>query len=148
MLFTFRFWGFCFTCLLVAVSVMGCGTRKVKVHGKLTYGATPVKGAEREPLVVTFSPYNGEGKPDGKPVAAEVNQEAGTYEATVPVGKLRICISRFQADLTDQFNGTFAQGQSPILKDVSEDAEINVDFSQYRSQMAGGIQNIPMPGDH
>jgi hypothetical protein len=142
----FRFGFSLLACALVVLLATGCGARKVKVHGKLTYGAAPVTGAEREPLVVTFCPFNGEGKPDGPPFYAQVNQETGAYEAMIPAGKHRICISCFQADLSDQFNGMFAPGQSPIIRDVSDEAEINVDLSQFKNQMAGSMANVPMPG--
>jgi hypothetical protein len=130
-----------FACLLAA----GCGARKVKVHGKLTEGPLPVKGAERQPIVVTFCPYNGEGKADGTPYTAEVDQENGNYEVIVPVGQHRICISRFQADLSDRFDGAFAQGQSPILRDVNDEAAIDLDLSQFARRSARGVGNVPMP---
>ena len=133
-------------CALVCLLATGCGPKKVKVHGKLTYGAKTLKGAEREPIVVTFCPYNGEDTPDGMSYTAEVDQEQGTYEAIVPVGRHRICISRFQADLSDQFEGLFAQGQSPILREVPDATEINLDVKQLKREAGAGTANIPMPG--
>jgi hypothetical protein len=132
-------------CALAGLLATGCGTKKVKVHGKLTYGAKPVTGSEREPLVVTFCPYNGEGKADGQPCPAEVDQSAGTYEAVVPVGQHRICVSRFGGDLNDQFEGTFAQGQSPIVREVQDQTEINLDLQKLHREAKSGTMNIPMP---
>jgi hypothetical protein len=134
-----------FGCALACLLVAGCGTKKVKVRGNLTEGTKALKGGEREPIVVTFCPYNGEGKPDGRPYPADVDQEKGTYEAIVPVGQHRICISRFQADLSDRFDGVFAQGQSPSIRDVSDEMEINLDLSKIKLETNTGEVNIPMP---
>src|SRR5437588_536889 len=101
-----------------ALGVAGCGPKKVKVQGKLMQGKTPLRGSEREPIHVTFTGYD-ENKPSKGPVyLASVNQEAGTYEVIVPVGRYRISVLQFTADLSDRFDNAFGEGVSPIIRDV------------------------------
>jgi hypothetical protein len=115
--------------LVLCLALPGCG-RKVKVRGKLTHGATALKGQERQPLVVTFVPYQEGDKGPDKTYTAQVDQGAGTYEVDVPPGKYRIAVSRFTADLSDQFKGAFSEGKSPIIRDVKGDETIDLDLSK------------------
>ncbi len=135
--------------VLVCLSAAGCGVKTVKVHGKLTYGSTALKGTDHEPIVVEFCPYNGEEKEDGPACRAEVDQDNGTYEVVVPTGKHRVCISCYKEDLSDKFEGVFAPGQSPILRDVRNDTEINLDLLQLKREAgpaaAPGTVSTAMP---
>jgi hypothetical protein len=121
-------------CLLafapLALGVAGCGPRKVKVYGKLTQGAKPLRGTEEEPIRVAFTPYD-ENKPSKGPVyLATVDQATATYEVVVPVGRYRICVSQFTANLSDRFDNAFGEGFSPIVRDVTEDGPLDLDLNK------------------
>ncbi|HEY7157619.1 MAG TPA: hypothetical protein VH575_26925 [Gemmataceae bacterium] len=124
--------------VFVCLGVAGCGAKTVKVHGKLTYGSTALKGKDHEPIVVEFCPYNDKDEEDGPACRAEVDQDSGTYEVVVPTGRHRVCICCYQEDLSDKFQGVFAPGQSPIIRDIQSSSEINLDLQQLKQEAGPG----------
>jgi hypothetical protein len=128
-------------CLLLGVLVSGCGgsgKKRVRVTGRVTNAGNPIPVQPPvETLRVYFEPYR-----EGAEAAAKVldtpqafvDQETGTFEATVPPGKYRICVvhnAGFDAtgDI-DKLGGKFARKRSPIIRDIAGGEEINIDISK------------------
>jgi hypothetical protein len=58
-----------------------------------------------------------------------VDQEAGTYEVVVPVGRYRICVTQYTESLADRFDNKFGQGSSPIVRDINAGQVLNIDLN-------------------
>jgi hypothetical protein len=115
--------------LVVCVALAGCA-RKVKVTGKVTEGATPLQGADRQPLMVRFTPTDEKQRQKHPVYEATVDQKAGTYEVVVPRGQYRICIIQFTDGLQDRFENKFGEGVSPIIRDIKGSQVEDVDVTR------------------
>ncbi len=119
--------------VIVAVAGTGCGGKKAKVTGKLTWNTTPVTATgQQDKLLVYFYPADEAGK-GRQPVQAAVDRQSGTFEAVVPAGKYRIAVQKFTG-MQEQFNNSFAGGKSPIVRDVSADGQIELDLASEMMQ--------------
>jgi hypothetical protein len=106
--------------LLFCLTVSGCGGGST-VRGKLTNGGAPVTVSDKGVIVMFFAPEGWEGKGSGADV-----QPDGTYVAKgfenkgLMPGKYRISVQQFDPyPTTDKLEGKFAQGKSPIIRDVN-----------------------------
>ncbi len=104
----------------------GCEAKKVTVRGKVSYASSPLKGTEREPVVIRFTKL--EEKKRVKVFDAQVNQDEGTFRVQLPPGKYQVSVAHFNADLEDEFDGFFAEGASPITREIKGNEEIDIDL--------------------
>jgi hypothetical protein len=74
-------WG-TFLVLLALVALTGCGSSTATVKGKVSYNGKLLKGGN-----ITFISTT-----SGKPSVSTTISEDGTYVATVPTGKVKICV--------------------------------------------------------
>jgi hypothetical protein len=114
----------------LGLGVVGCAPKKAQVTGQVTQGATPIRGKEHERLTVVFIPLEGSKRNKGLVYEATVDQEEGTYEIVVPLGQYRVCITQPTVNLTDKFGNAFGQRLSPIVRDVTGDAVIDIDLDK------------------
>jgi hypothetical protein len=116
-------------CLLLALLLTGCGPRRVTVSGKLTVAGEPLKGTPNEPTSMRFVPVL-EGNASHPGYEANVTQETGEYKVVVPVGKYRIAVRHFLPGFKEQFGNKFTESSSTIVREVSDNQQINLDLSK------------------
>ena len=68
--------------LLLVPVVLGCGTAKGKLSGRVSINGSPLPGGR-----VTFRPAN----PKSNPVSVDLDEE-GNYQATLPVGDVQVSV--------------------------------------------------------
>jgi hypothetical protein len=116
--------------LLLCLIVCGCSGKKVRITGRLTHGGVPLKGGEREKIRVSFVPHGESRKKGSPPVVADVDQDEGTFEAVVRAGNYRIAVAQFTENLADRFNNAFGEENSPIIRDLQSDQELDLDLRE------------------
>lgn len=111
--------------------VAGCAGGSASAKGKLTFKDKPLKGSEEAPIQVSFCPIvNDEDRFEGLKIAT-VDQDNGTYEVTgLSPGKYRIAVVHESGPGEDAFEGRFGEGESPIIREVKGNDEINLELFQ------------------
>ena len=92
-------------------------------------GAEPLKGSRDGPTSMSFVPM-GEGGNAGPGMEAIVDQDAATYKVVIPVGKYRIAVRHYLPGFKEQFNNKFSEADSPIIRDVTGDQQLDVDVQK------------------
>ncbi len=112
--------------------LVGCGPASVAVTGKITRNGKPVTGTEAAPIQVSLCPMIGDREAFDKIVIAEVNQADGSFTASgVPIGKVRIGVSQTdRTTLADRFEGKFSEGESPIVRDLTQGQALTIDLAK------------------
>lgn len=119
----------------------GCKAKKVTVRGKVTFASAPVKGTEREPVVIRFTKV--EESKNSQVFEAQVNQDEGTYTVQLPPGKYQVSVAHFNSGLEDEFGGAFAEGASPITREVKGSDELDFDLKAEGGQSSQKESTVP-----
>ncbi len=129
--------------LAMALAAAGCGPpaeKTVTVRGKVTDAGAPlvVEGRDIGLGMVQIHFYRIEeaGGQSSDPYSALV-QEDGTFEIAghsrpgIPPGKYRIAVYQWDPyPQTDRLEGRFSETESPIVREISTDAELDLDLSR------------------
>jgi hypothetical protein len=117
--------------LIFLLFVAGCGTRTVKVKGRLVYNGAPYVPGENEHVLMSFISAD-ESKSvkagDEAAFVVSVNQQEGTFEVTgakgkgLPPGKYRACVQVLKSK-KDIFGGAYNAQNSPFLCSVETGSE-------------------------
>ncbi len=127
--------------LLAALLIPACGTsgpKKYQVTGRVTRGGKPLEvNAMTGKLVVTFVPIVENSKELVDPNHAVIEATTGKFKVPgtdgkgIAGGKYRVCISQYDPfPTTDKLQGKFAEGKSPIIREIKGDEDIEIDIDK------------------
>lgn len=117
-------------CLLLSSG--GCGSKRVKITGQLTWEDEPLHGSADRPLRVSFSPIvNGSVRHDLQH-EAEVDQDTGAFVVPggLPIGVYRISIRQMDPSGVDRFKGAYFEGNTPLIRELRTDRELILDLTE------------------
>lgn len=119
---------------LLCAAFAGCGksVRKVALHGKITNNGQPLITSNKGFVQIMFHPVQEGGEQTSTPVPAIVDSQKGTFEVDeIPVGKYKVAVQQMDpAPVTDKLKGAFAYGRSNIVREVTDDGEMNIDLAK------------------
>ena len=119
--------------LAVSLAVLSGCARPVPVRGRLLYNGEPLRGRGPDDITMTFCRVV-DGKDQlGELKRVEVNQEQGTFQLPVGLvpGKYRITVHQTDPQThKDRFGGAFAQGVSPLIREVTGKEELVLDLAK------------------
>jgi hypothetical protein len=124
--------------LLAALLLAGCGSGRVKPHGRLLNNGAPYVPGERDSVHIALFPVAEGGAPPEGACEALFNREDGTFQALgadgkgVLPGKYRICIQVIRRK-KDVLKGAFGATKSPFVREVSNgSADFTLDLAKPR----------------
>ena len=134
-----RFWTFGILLLLAALTVTGCGDRRLRTQGRVLKGGKPFVAEKGQYLTVTFVPLlkdkNGKDLPPDNYYYSEVDQATGTFTAAggdlkgIPSGKYRVQLRLMQRK-KDLWGGKYTGPSLPTLDVNSGLSEIILDLDK------------------
>lgn len=127
-------------CCFAAMVVSGCGSGKIKPHGRLLKDGAPiVLKDDEESIQIYLDPVPAEGqKHAGVTYNADYNQADGTFTVLgndrggLPPGKYRIAVEHHRRK-SDILKGAFGLEKTPFVRDVDGRSEINIDLAKPQS---------------
>jgi hypothetical protein len=123
---------------MLALLAAGCqdgteGPVPVPIQGTVTDGGNPLVVENPQYgyrwVEIAFHEIGDDGQPTGPAVSAEV-QPDGSFNLEVPVGKYQVAVYQWTEPGQDELQGRFAHPKSPITRDVTANANIEIDVSK------------------
>jgi hypothetical protein len=99
------------------------------IHGKITNAGKPVTTSSKGFVQVSFQPAAGG---TSTPFPAVVDSQQGTFTVDqIPQGRYKVAVQQMDpAPVTDKLKGAFSAGKTPIVREVTEDGEVNIDLAR------------------